>query len=371
WRSTDAPARPRLFVEESREATHGISSGLRVPRSPETLQRATNSTYLNKTPLELTERCTNLQNDFERIFNVVKRYSEDDFLETVMHIQNCSWKRRAEEYKNFREKLASCCNAVQNLIVSKKNTPVGTNMIYEAERQYTILIRENIFNMFPVSQPFVERPYNQCAVVGNGGILNKSGCGAEIDKSDFVFRCNLPPTTGIVSKDVGNKTNLVTVNPSIIKIKYENLNEKKGEFLEDIAAYGDAFLLFPAFSFKINTAPSFKVYDALNESNARQKVIYFHPSYLKNLASFWRTKGVKEYRLSSGLMIASVAVELCETVKLYGFWPFSKTLQHAPVSHHYYDNRLPKLNFHFMPEEYGHILQLHMKGILQLQFSKC
>ncbi|XP_036916674.1 alpha-2,8-sialyltransferase 8F [Sturnira hondurensis] len=244
-------------------------------------------------------------------------------------------------------------------------------MSYEVESKNEILIRKAIFNMFPVSQPFVEHRYNQCAVVGNGGILSKSLCGAEIDKSDFVFRCNLPPTTGNVSEDVGSKTNLVTVNPSIIRLKYRNLKEKKAEFLEDIATYGDAFLLLPAFSFRANTGASFKVYNTLKESNARQKVIYFHPRYLKNLALFWRTKGLIEYRLSSGFMIASAAVELCENVKLYGFWPFSKTVQDTPVSHHYYDNNLPKRGFHEMPKEYSQILQLHVKGILQLQFNKC
>ncbi|XP_078185673.1 alpha-2,8-sialyltransferase 8F isoform X4 [Callithrix jacchus] len=244
-------------------------------------------------------------------------------------------------------------------------------MSYEVESKKEIPIKENIFHMFPVSQPFVDYPYNQCAVVGNGGILNKSLCGAEIDKSDFVFRCNLPPTTGDVSKDVGSKTNLVTVNPSIITLKYGNLKEKKALFLEDIATYGDAFLLLPAFSFRANTGTSFKVYYALEESKARQKVLFFHPKYLKHLALFWRTKGVTAYRLSTGLMITSVAVELCENVKLYGFWPFSKTVEDTPVSHHYYDNMLPKRGFHQMPKEYSQILQLHVKGILKLQFSKC
>uniref|UniRef100_A0A8C0K8Z2 ST8 alpha-N-acetyl-neuraminide alpha-2,8-sialyltransferase 6 n=1 Tax=Canis lupus dingo TaxID=286419 RepID=A0A8C0K8Z2_CANLU len=294
-----------------------------------------------------------------------------DYLQIIRNIQNCPWKRQEEEYENFRAKLASCCDAAQNFIVSQNNTPAGTNMSYEVESKNEILIRENIFNMFPVSQPFVEYPYNQCAVVGNGGILNKSLCGAEIDKSDFVFRCNLPPITGNISKDVGSKTNVVTVNPSIIRLKYGNLKKKKEIFLEDIATYGDAFLLLPAFSFRANTIASFKVYSTLKESNARQKVIFFHPKYLRNLALFWRTEGVTEFRLSSGLMITSVAVELCEHVKLYGFWPFSRTVKDTPVSHHYYDNNLPKRGFHEMPKEYRQILQLHLKGILKLQFSKC
>ncbi|KAM8800592.1 alpha-2,8-sialyltransferase 8F isoform 1-T1 [Rhynchonycteris naso] len=372
WSSTDAPARPRFLVEESREATHGTPATLRTLRSPETpLPSAINSTYLSEKSLRLTERCANLQNGFDTLSNKTKRYSEDDYLQIITDIQSCPWTRQIEEYESFRAKLASCCDAVQNFIVSQNNTPVGTNMSYEVESKNAILIRRNIFNMFPVSQPFVAYPYSQCAVVGNGGILNKSLCGAEIDKSDFVFRCNLPPTTGNISKDVGSKTNLVTVNPSIIRLKYGNLKEKKAEFLEDIATYGDTFLLLPAFSFRANTGASFKVYNTLKESNVRQKVIYFHPKYLKNLALFWRTKGVMEYRLSTGLMIASVAVELCENVKLYGFWPFSKTVQDTPISHHYYDNKLPKRGFHEMPKEYSQILQLHMKGILKLQFSKC
>ncbi|ERE77457.1 alpha-2,8-sialyltransferase 8F-like protein [Cricetulus griseus] len=299
------------------------------------------------------------------------RYSEDDYLQIITNIQKCPWRRQAQEYENFRAKLSSCCDAMQYFVVSQNNTPVGTNLSYEAESTKQIPIRENIFHMFPVSQPFVGYPYNQCAVVGNGGILNKSLCGAEIDKSDFVFRCNLPPITGNARKDVGSKTNLVTVNPSIITLKYMNLAEKKEKFLKDISNYGDTFLLLPAFSFRINTGVSFKVYQTLKKSKVRQKVLFFHPRYLRRLASFWKTKGVTAYRLSTGLMIASVAIELCENVKLYGFWPFSKTVEEIPVSHHYYDNKLPKRGFHQMPKEYSQMLQLHMRGVLKLHFDKC
>uniref|UniRef100_A0A452G992 ST8 alpha-N-acetyl-neuraminide alpha-2,8-sialyltransferase 6 n=1 Tax=Capra hircus TaxID=9925 RepID=A0A452G992_CAPHI len=328
-------------------------------------------TYLNEKSLHLMERCQNLQAGLESLSNRTGKYSEDDYLQIITNIQSCPWKRQVEEYENFRAKLASCCDAVQNFIVSQNNTPIGTNMTYEVESKSKIQIKEDIFDMLPVFQPFVGYSFNQCAVVGNGGILNQSLCGAEIDKSDFVFRCNLPPTTGNVTNDVGTKTNLVTLNPSIIKLRYGNLKEKKAIFLEDVAAYGDAFVLLPAFSFRANTVASFKVYYTLKESKARQKALFFHPKYLKNLALFWRTKGVTEYRLSSGLMITSVAVELCENVKLYGFWPFSRTGENMPVSHHYYDNKLPKRGFHEMPKEYRQILQLHVKGILKLQFSKC
>ncbi|XP_063006564.1 alpha-2,8-sialyltransferase 8F isoform X3 [Melospiza melodia melodia] len=299
------------------------------------------------------------------------RYSEDYYLHIVTKLQNCTWVRKPEESTKFRSELASCCDAVHNFIASQNNSPLGSNMSYEVDSKKTILITQDIFKMLPVSSPLSVYPFKNCAVVGNGGILKNSSCGAEIDSSDFVFRCNLPPTTGNISRDVGNKTNLVTVNPSIIAQKYNKLNEKKTEFLENIAVYGDAFLLLPAFSFRSNTATSFKVYHTLKESKAAQRAIFFHPTYLKSLAQFWRTKGVKAYRLSSGFMITSAALELCENVKLYGFWPFSKSTEKMPISHHYYDNQLPKPGFHAMPKEYNQILQLHGKGILKLQFGKC
>ncbi|XP_048693977.1 alpha-2,8-sialyltransferase 8F isoform X2 [Caretta caretta] len=348
WLTADGSLSTRSWEEETKSATDITPKGLRKLRSPLTsVQLATQ-----------TENRTTHKNAIYQLQLASKCKEMQDYI----------W---SSSIKKKRLELASCCDAVHNFIASQNNTALGSNMSYEVDNKKTLLITEDIFRMLPESPPLLDYPFKHCAVVGNGGILKNSSCGAEIDKSDFVFRCNLPPTTGSVSKDVGNKTNLVTVNPSIIAQKYNKLNEKKVTFLENIASYGNAFLLLPAFSFKSNTAASFKVYHTLQEFRAKQKAIFFHPRYLKSLAQFWRTKGVKAYRLSSGFMIASAAIELCENVKLYGFWPFSKTTEEMPISHHYYDNQLPKPGFHAMPKEYNQILQLHGKGIVKLQFGKC
>lgn len=362
-------------VSRTTYVTPRVTRSLQSPSASAQLapQGATNRTLPNQTGIQKSEqasKCKEMWNNNWWSSIKKKRYSEDYYLQIVGNLQNCTWKKRPEAYLKFRSELFSCCDAVHNFIASQNNTPLGINMSYEVDNKKTIHITEEIFRMLPESLP-LKYPFKHCAVVGNGGILKNSSCGAEIDKSDFVFRCNLPPTTGSVSQDVGKKTNLVTINPSIIAQKYNKLNEKKFTFLKNIAIYGDAFLLLPAFSFRGNTAASFKVHHILREFHARQKAIFFYPRYLKHLAQYWRTKGVKAYRLSSGFMIISAAVELCENVKLYGFWPFSKNIDGTPISHHYYDNQLPKPGFHAMPKEYYQILQLHGRGILKLQLGKC
>ncbi|XP_066300025.1 alpha-2,8-sialyltransferase 8B-like [Branchiostoma lanceolatum] len=53
--------------------------------------------------------------------------------------------------------------------------------------------------------------YRTCAVVGNGGILLGSHCGADIDAKDYVIRIDLPALTGF-EKDVGRRTNMTVLN---------------------------------------------------------------------------------------------------------------------------------------------------------------
>lgn len=158
---------------------------------------------------------------------------------------------------------------------------------------------------------------------------------------------------------------------AIFLCRYGKLNDMKTAFLKNLTNYGYSFLLLPAFSYSSNTAISFEVHHLLKKYQAKQKAIFFHPNYLKSLAQFWKGRGVRAYRLSTGFMITSAAIELCQDVTLYGFWPFSKNLDGKPISHHYYDNQLPKPGFHAMPKEFYQVLQLHHKGVLKLQLGEC
>ncbi|XP_014815030.1 PREDICTED: alpha-N-acetylneuraminide alpha-2,8-sialyltransferase-like [Calidris pugnax] len=100
--------------------------------------------------------------------------------------------------------------------MTKLNSPMGKNLWFDGEFLYSFTIDNATYSLFPQATPF-QLPLKKCSVVGNGGILKKSGCGKQIDQADFVMRCNLPPLSSEYSRDVGSKTQLVTANPSIIQ----------------------------------------------------------------------------------------------------------------------------------------------------------
>ncbi|KAM4749427.1 alpha-2,8-sialyltransferase 8F-like [Rhinophrynus dorsalis] len=188
--------------------------------------------------------------------------------------------------------------------------------------------------------PFTDKPYKRCAVVGNGGILLNSCCGSEINRADFVFR-------------------------------YSRLNERRRPFYDKMKMYESALILIPAFSFGANTDVSFKAFYTLEDFGSEQKVVFFHPSYLTNLHVYWKEKGLKGWRLSSGFMLVSSALEICEKVTLYGFWPFPQDLEGNTIPHHYYDNKGPKPGFHSMPDEFFLYTKMHSQGVLRIQVGKC
>uniref|UniRef100_A0A8C0H1A8 Alpha-2,8-sialyltransferase n=1 Tax=Chelonoidis abingdonii TaxID=106734 RepID=A0A8C0H1A8_CHEAB len=208
--------------------------------------------------------------------------------------------------------------------------------------------------------PFQGAPYECCAVVGNGGILRDSGCGPEIDRAQFVIRFNLPPLS--FAADVGTKSSIVTMNPSILHARFRGLGRWRRPFAEAVGAYGAALLLVPAFSFAAYTAVSFQALYTLEDFGSPARTLFMNPEYLARLDGHWRSHGLRPNRLSSGFMLVSSALEMCRHLTLYGFWPFPSDPEARPLPHHYYDNQPPRSGVHAMPEEFTRYLGMHLQG---------
>ncbi|XP_073477535.1 alpha-N-acetylneuraminide alpha-2,8-sialyltransferase [Aquarana catesbeiana] len=280
------------------------------------------------------------------------------------------WRRNGTETASFRKLLNDCCDPSHLFSMTKVNTPLGENLWFDGELLYSLTIDNSTYNLFPQEIPF-KLPLKKCSVVGNGGILKGSRCGKQIDEADFVIRCNLPPLTSDFIPDVGTKTQLVTVNPSIIDKRFQNLLWSRKSFVESVKVYKSSYVYMPAFSMKHGTDPSLRVYYTLADFSTNQTVLFANPNFLRNVGKFWKSKGVHSKRLSTGLFMVSAALSLCEEVTVYGFWPFQNDLKGRPISHHYYDDVPPMTGFHSMPEEFLQLWLLHKTGILRVQLEQC
>ncbi|XP_066445792.1 alpha-2,8-sialyltransferase 8E-like [Eleutherodactylus coqui] len=301
--------------------------------------------------------------------NTYRRYVKD--------LQRCPWEYNQTEHDLLKLKFGSCCNASHFLIVTQQNAPLGHQLQYETNAK-KVEVSEKLHQMLPKvmrifgsqqTSPFTTKPLNTCAVVGNGGILQNSFCGSEIDKMDFVFRFNLPPLT--IAEDIGTKSDFVSANPSILVKRFQKLQESRKQFISLVKGYGSAMIALPAFSYVHNTDVAFRVLHSVQDFDLPNQAVFLHPEYLKNISIYWKENGLKVKRLSSGLMLITAAIELCKKVTLYGFWPFPLDPQGKQVPHHYYDNIKPKPGFHFMPEEFHFYAKMHLKGTLHLKVGQC
>ncbi|XP_028639061.1 alpha-2,8-sialyltransferase 8E isoform X1 [Grammomys surdaster] len=324
-----------------------------------------------KEPLEFNStRCLELRQEILEV-KVLSMVKQSELFERWKSLQICKWAMDVTEANLFKSTLSRCCNAPSFLFTTQKNTPVETNLRYEVESSGLYHIDQEIFKMFPKEMPYYRSQFKKCAVVGNGGILKNSGCGKEINSADFVFRCNLPPISGVYTTDVGEKTDVVTVNPSIIIDKFHKLEKWRRPFYSVLQRYENASVLLPAFYNVRNTLVSFRVKYMLDDFQSRQPVYFFHPQYLSSVSRYWLSLGVRARRISTGLILVTAALELCEEVHLFGFWAFPMNPSGFFITHHYYDNVKPKPGFHAMPSEIFTFLRMHSRGILRVHTGTC
>nr|XP_060636079.1 alpha-N-acetylneuraminide alpha-2,8-sialyltransferase-like [Anolis sagrei ordinatus] len=295
--------------------------------------------------------------------------TETRIMEHLILTQKCRWEPSPTAVAQFRAQLKQCCNASFRLVTTKENTRLGSYIIFDGSPTHKLRVDTKLLDLLPEKSPFADTSYRKCAVVGNGGILFNSSCGQQIDRADLVIRFNLPPMN--FSEDMGTKTSLVTINPSILQNRFKFLQERRKSFLEAIHSYGDATFLLPALSFVGDNVLGYRVLYTLEDFGLEHQALFLNPQYLHNLANFWKKRGLETNRLSSGFMLVSMALEFCQHITLYGFWPFSYDLNNQSIPHHYYDNVLPKPGIHAMPTEFSYYLSMYAEGVLRLQVGKC
>ncbi|KAM6388389.1 alpha-2,8-sialyltransferase 8F-like isoform 2-T2 [Pluvialis apricaria] len=290
-------------------------------------------------------------------------------LRHVKLMQNCCWNFNATALAQYRAELGHCCNASAWLAVTQENTPLGSEIVYDGYRSKSLKVSSGLLEILPEKSPFRDPLYKTCAVVGNGGILRNSSCGSKIDGHQFVIRFNLPSVD--FPEDVGRKSSIVTVNPSILQKRFRGLNGRRLPFVKAAASYGKTWFLIPAFSYPGNSEASYRALYALQDSASQSQVFFFHPQYLSALSKYWHDHGFHTHRLSSGFMLVNAALELCQHITLYGFWPFTLHPDGHSLPHHYYDNVLPIRGIHTMPKEFTYYVDLHFHGVLRLHLGQC
>uniref|UniRef100_A0AAQ5ZXM9 ST8 alpha-N-acetyl-neuraminide alpha-2,8-sialyltransferase 6 n=1 Tax=Amphiprion ocellaris TaxID=80972 RepID=A0AAQ5ZXM9_AMPOC len=312
----------------------------------------------------------------EVIDKAVEPKQEDDsqkirgVIDKAVERYSQTWKKQEDNCQKLRFHLTSKCNGLDRAVVTQNSTPVDSEISYNGLKK-TLKVTPELFSTFIKEHPFSNKTLDTCAVVGNGGILINSSCGETIDSAQFVIRCNLAPLGNGYEKHVGIKTDLVTANPSIFVERYEALNGRRRPFVEDLRSYGNSLLLLPAFSYSSKTILSVRAIYTIEDFESPIRPVYLNPEYVESLLLFWRSQGLRETRLSTGLTMVSLALELCNNVHLYGFWPFS----HHPhdrhnLTNHYYDDIKPKV-FHAMPAEFDLLMRLHSQGVLRLHLGDC
>lgn len=180
--------------------------------------------------------------------------------------------------------------------------------------------------------------------------------------------CRRGGGTGAGARGSGRPTLSLRVRPAR---RFHKLEKWRRPFYRVLQVYENASVLLPAFYNTRNTDVSIRVKYVLDDFQSAQAVYYFHPQYLLNVSRYWLSLGVRAKRVSTGLILVTAALELCEEVHLFGFWAFPMNPSGLYITHHYYDNVKPRPGFHAMPSEIFNFLHLHSRGILRVHTGTC
>ncbi|XP_036613864.1 alpha-N-acetylgalactosaminide alpha-2,6-sialyltransferase 2 [Trichosurus vulpecula] len=222
----------------------------------------------------------------------------------------------------------------------------------------------------------------RCAVVGNGGILNGSHQGPQIDSHDFVFRINGAVIKGF-EEDVGTKISFYgfTVNTMKNSLKaYRNLGFTSVPQHQDlqyifIPSNMRDYLMLKSAILGVPVPEGHdkgdkpQTYFGPDASVSKFKLL--HPEFISYLKERFLKSGLINkkyghlYMPSTGALMLLTALHTCDQVSAYGFI----TSNYHEFSDHYYDRKKRPLVFyvnHDMRMESDLWKNLHEAGIMNL-----
>ncbi|XP_070595945.1 alpha-N-acetylgalactosaminide alpha-2,6-sialyltransferase 1 isoform X2 [Erythrolamprus reginae] len=222
-----------------------------------------------------------------------------------------------------------------------------------------------------------------CAVVGNGGILNNSRMGKEIDSHDYVFRVSGAVIKGY-EEDVGTRTSFYgftaySLVTSIMILGNRGFKKipagKEIKYLHFLEGARD-YEWLKALLLNINVRKGFLDYygprprDKFDNFNLDQYFV-IHPDFLRYTKNrFLKSKSLEKpywriYRPTTGAFLLLTALHLCDQVSAYGFI----TEGYQNYSDHYFDKERKRLIFytnHDFDLERKVWKQLHDANIMKL-----
>ncbi|XP_039596220.1 alpha-N-acetylgalactosaminide alpha-2,6-sialyltransferase 1-like isoform X1 [Polypterus senegalus] len=209
----------------------------------------------------------------------------------------------------------------------------------------------------------------RCAVVGNGGILNGSRKGQEIDSHDYVFRVNGAVIKGF-EQDVGSKTSFYvhtahTMTTSLYIYKKNGFTNVPGE-------KDTKYILLPEGGrdyewmkalYRNTTVEKGRFrrrwpVKYFGENFTMDKYLVIHPDFSRYIMNrYMKSKALSRrqwdiYRPTTGAFSLMTALHLCDVVNAYGYI----TEDYKKYSDHYFDTKYKKTVFYI-----NHDFSLEMK----------
>ncbi|XP_078071935.1 CMP-N-acetylneuraminate-beta-galactosamide-alpha-2,3-sialyltransferase 1-like [Mustelus asterias] len=173
-------------------------------------------------------------------------------------------------------------------------------------------IMEELFNLFPGDNMFMDQGANRCrtcAVVGNSGNLKGSKYGPSIDANDLIMRMNRAQTSGYEA-DVGTKTTHHFMYPE----SAQNLPSNVSLVLIPFKVL-DMKWLISAFTTGQITRTYAPVLRKINAN--KDKVLIYSPHFFKYVHDNWNEHQGRY--CSTGMLVIAFALHVCDEVSVYGF----------------------------------------------------